>query len=207
MDIYSLILTYPGNQHHINRYLKFIRTRTQDSEEYTEKHHILPKSMFPEFKDDKWNLIRLTAREHYLAHWMLWKAFGGSMATAFWCMSNSGKYRTNSRVYEEFKRQYRGKHHHNYGLKRSHETKKKMSLSRKGVPRPYMVGRRNTEEQIRRQAESLRGFKHAEESKDKISKGQLGRVWINNTKETKRVYPNEVDEYVSEGWTLGRKNK
>lgn len=40
---------------------------------YTEIHHILPKSMFPEFKKDKENLVKLTAREHFICHWLLTK--------------------------------------------------------------------------------------------------------------------------------------
>ena len=39
---------------------------------YTEKHHIIPKCL--NGTNDKSNLVLLTAREHYLCHWLLWKA-------------------------------------------------------------------------------------------------------------------------------------
>lgn len=38
---------------------------------YTEEHHIIPKSFGG--NDDKSNLVMLTAREHYLAHYLLMK--------------------------------------------------------------------------------------------------------------------------------------
>jgi hypothetical protein len=38
---------------------------------YFEKHHILPRGMGG--KDEVSNLVRLTAREHFLAHWLLFK--------------------------------------------------------------------------------------------------------------------------------------
>jgi hypothetical protein len=38
---------------------------------YKETHHILPKCMGGD--DSKENLVMLTARQHYLAHWLLYK--------------------------------------------------------------------------------------------------------------------------------------
>lgn len=40
---------------------------------YTEEHHIIPRSLGG--SDDPVNLIRLTYREHFLAHWLLVKMF------------------------------------------------------------------------------------------------------------------------------------
>ena len=39
---------------------------------YFERHHIIPRSLGG-FDDDS-NLVLLTGREHYLCHWLLWKA-------------------------------------------------------------------------------------------------------------------------------------
>jgi hypothetical protein len=39
---------------------------------YFERHHIIPKCM--NGTNNKDNLVLLTAREHYLCHWLLWKA-------------------------------------------------------------------------------------------------------------------------------------
>ena len=41
-------------------------------EGYYEKHHIIPRCL--NGSNDKDNLVLLTAREHYLCHWLLWKS-------------------------------------------------------------------------------------------------------------------------------------
>lgn len=62
--------------------------RIKSSEEYFEEHHIFPRSLFPEYKRNKHNLVLLTAREHYLAHKLLCKIWPSrSMYAAIWQMS------------------------------------------------------------------------------------------------------------------------
>ena len=88
----------------LNRYHKFIdRLRNQVVDGYCEKHHILPRSLGG--SDDPSNIICLTVRQHYIAHWMLWKAYGGSMAVAFDYMSGIKRYgsRLPSRTVEALK--------------------------------------------------------------------------------------------------------
>ena len=64
------------SDHHYRRYLKFIEAlKHQKLSGYSEVHHVVPRSLGG--SDDADNLIRLTARQHYVAHWMLWKAIGG----------------------------------------------------------------------------------------------------------------------------------
>ena len=47
------------------------KRRIEVPEGYSEEHHIKPKSLGG--SDSKDNLVRLTAREHYLAHYLLMK--------------------------------------------------------------------------------------------------------------------------------------
>lgn len=74
------------------------------------------------------NIIRFTARQHFLAHWMLWKAYRNpEMTYAFKMMeySNKSSQRTNkywnvsSKVYEKLKieksQHFSGVNHPNYG--------------------------------------------------------------------------------------------
>jgi len=57
---------------------------------YYEKHHIIPKSHGG--NNSKENLVLLTAREHFLAHWLLWKIYGTKeMAFAFHSMKRNKK--------------------------------------------------------------------------------------------------------------------
>lgn len=81
---------------------------------YTEKHHIVPKSLGGKNTED--NLVRLTAREHFICHWLLVKmqAKGtperNKMLYAFWMMklnpcSKNARY-VNARAYEKYKKEY-----------------------------------------------------------------------------------------------------
>lgn len=62
--------------------------RTEDKKQgiYYEKHHIVPRSMGG--ANNKENLVWLTAREHFVAHWLLWKIHRNKqMAYAFYSFS------------------------------------------------------------------------------------------------------------------------
>ena len=37
----------------------------------TDQHHILPKSIYPEYKNSKWNKVNLLFEDHFLAHYFL----------------------------------------------------------------------------------------------------------------------------------------
>ena len=105
-------LPTPKNQHYLNRYIALVQTATTQLlpiEVYTEKHHILPESMGG--SNNKENIVIFTARQHFLAHWMLWKAYENKdMTHAFWGMCNQknphqqNRYnKINSKTYEILK--------------------------------------------------------------------------------------------------------
>lgn len=92
MNIEELMSAKSKKLHLIKRYIKFIKTCSSancGTAEYLENHHILPKAIYPEYKNFKlyeWNLATLTSKQHIIAHVMLWKIFGGSQASALHCM-------------------------------------------------------------------------------------------------------------------------
>lgn len=111
---------------------------------------------------------------------------------------------------------------------RSKESNKKISKSRKGVE-PWNKGRTGvyTPEQIERMKKSATGRKLSQETKDKISKSSKGRIpwnkglgkgsyikkgtqkgfiWVtkDNTKITKRIPKDDLDNYLTDGWHKGR---
>lgn len=112
MNIYRL--PTPVSTHYLNRYIKLITIwkDIQDiSDNYVENHHILPESMGGLNTSD--NMILLPARLHYLAHWMLWKAYKSrEMTTAFFAMSNQNNQyqgrnrRITSRTYENLRKEF-----------------------------------------------------------------------------------------------------
>jgi len=111
MNIYRL--PNPKSTHYLDRYIKFITfaKNLAVGDKYVESHHILPQSMGG-LNDDN-NLVKLSARQHYLAHWMLWKAYKSKeMTFAFFSMSNqSNQYqgrnrKINSRIYENLRNEF-----------------------------------------------------------------------------------------------------
>lgn len=125
------------------------KSRTLPPFSYTEKHHIIPKSLGGSNLEE--NLARLTAREHFICHLLLPKMTVGKnktkMVYAIWrlCTSNKTAYKINSTTYEKFKKQrsrllssLAGPDHYNRGRKtgRSSETftdewKSKISIAAK----------------------------------------------------------------------------
>lgn len=61
------------NTHYLNRYHKLIEYRRLNPASEGEMHHILPKCMGGDDSYD--NLVMLTYREHYIAHYLLAKAY------------------------------------------------------------------------------------------------------------------------------------
>ena len=80
---------------------------------YYEAHHIVPKCLGGEGKTSQWkthpNIILLTAREHFICHWLLVRAYPNEpkLVFAFWGMCNlknreqGGRYTPSSRTFSE----------------------------------------------------------------------------------------------------------
>ena len=80
------------------------RAKDRELEGYVEKHHIIPKCMNGTNEPD--NLVKLTAREHFLIHWLLHEMYPDNtdLKYAFWSMcrnsNNQQRYKPSSRIYE-----------------------------------------------------------------------------------------------------------
>ena len=133
---------------------------------YVEGHHILPKSFKQGGEKDKSNLVYLTAREHFICHWLLTKMFTDQclhkMQYAFKCLSNlqmSGHKREfTSKQFEIIKR-----------CKRIGPFKpKKPTGPQKNRRKPY------TAEQLEKRGLARRGikFKHKQSHKKDLSEEQ-----------------------------------
>lgn len=93
-------------------YIKIIN-KYSNMEGKIESHHILPVSIYPEYKDLNkhiWNEARVSARVHFILHILLFKHYKKinmlsneyiSMVNAIDYMSKNGKY--NSKYYNKFK--------------------------------------------------------------------------------------------------------
>ena len=75
-------------QKNYNSLITTRKNRIIESTKYYEKHHIVPKSMGGDNSFE--NIVRLTAREHFLAHWLLKRIYpkNKSIIYAFYCMNH-----------------------------------------------------------------------------------------------------------------------
>ena len=170
------------SHHYAKRYEKFIKhiemlNLTRDlSNFYTEKHHIIPTSLGG--SNCKTNLVRLTYREHYIAHIMLYYAYRNwQMANAIIFMSDNKKHK-NSKVYEIHRKKAKNtfaeykRNNSTKGIKKhSEEFKQKMSLRMSGENNPY-YGKTHSKEVLEKMSEKIKASyeKLTPLEKDKRSK-------------------------------------
>jgi hypothetical protein len=118
---------------------------------YIEKHHIIPRSMGGQ---DKNNIVKLTAREHFICHWLLTKCvtkpYLYKMASAFHRMQNKNSKYQNSRAYEANKKVF----------------SKCMS--------EFQKGRIKSKEHLSKIANAKRGKQQSEIARQNISIGKTG---------------------------------
>lgn len=65
------------NEYYLDKYISLLleyKLDGNDNEVYTEKHHILPRSTFPEYKNEDWNIVELSYEDHKLVHLWIFKA-------------------------------------------------------------------------------------------------------------------------------------
>jgi hypothetical protein len=128
------------------------RAKNRVLETYTESHHIVPRSLGG--GDEANNLVNLTAREHFVCHWLLVKMTTGQehhkMLNALRMMraEKQGQQRYNTkitaRVYENIKQEYAelqskqftGTGNGFYGKTHTEEARKRISEANKGRVQP-----------------------------------------------------------------------
>ncbi len=157
---------------------------------YKERHHIVPKSLGG--SNDSSNLVDLTAREHFIAHFLLAKIHGGTQWHAISRMRGNDDFYINSRLYEVARKEIAKATSKRFkGAAKSEETRAKMSVSArqyhetdlkpvkikrgeegyisplKGVPRPtpWLIGRISTN----------KGVPISDETRAKLSAAGKGR--------------------------------
>lgn len=172
-----------------NKYSKLYYRITSNAKQrinkgYTECHHIIPQSLGG--TDDKENLVDLTAREHFICHWLLIKMTEGDergkMLYALQGMKAENKFQNRyhtkitARVYER----YRIEHAENHSKKM-----KGRKAWNKGIPQTEEHREKNRQaalkrppkshETIEKWRESRTGYKHSEETKKKQSEKLKGK--------------------------------
>lgn len=144
------------------------QNRKRGDVNYYENHHIIPKALGG--PDDKVNRVLLTAREHFIIHWLLPKMLiekkhKHQMATAFLRMCNPNKNHGEESIIiasRFFEHARKVASLHSRGRKFTEEHKAKIAASRRGKKRPQSV--------IDALKKAHTGKKLTEEHKEKIGK-------------------------------------
>ena len=164
--------------------------RVKGNGNYYERHHILPKSLFPLWAKRKSNIVLLTAREHFFCHQLLDKIYPNSkMFIGLWRLSNDNKHRyLSSKEYERLKQRYskfmselhKGQPSKNKGKKLSEKHKQKLSSAHKG--------KKLSDETKQKIAESHKGKKFSEEHKKHLIEASARRGKPAPNKGFKKVF-------------------
>jgi len=75
INLFKQKLGYPDNEEKLIEYINFCLYNHTKYEDYYEKHHILPRSIFPENTKDDWNISCLSYENHVLGHFLLAEAY------------------------------------------------------------------------------------------------------------------------------------
>jgi len=159
------------------------RARDRIVEDYTERHHVKPRSLGG--TDDADNLVDLTAREHFICHWLLTKMTTGEdrakMIYALNGMKRSNKFaqryetKITARVYESLKKEFaevhsatmKGRKPWNVGIPITEEQREK---NRKAA-----TGKKRSAEAIAKTVAKQKGQKRSQETKDRIRAALKGK--------------------------------
>lgn len=160
---------------------------------YSETHHILPRCMGGD--DDSSNLVRLSAREHFIAHLLLVKIHKGNLslvkAVAMMCVGE--KRRITNRLYGKTRELFRiaqseaqsGENNSQFGKKWIYNplTKEEKKINTSEVPEGWKLGRYSNSE-----------------LKKQYKKEQIAKVTSFKLQEQKKLYTDYYQVYNQVGF-------
>jgi hypothetical protein len=197
-----------------NNIIATAKSRVLSNKTYTELHHIIPRSLGG--NNDPSNLVKLTAREHFVCHLLLPRMLVGiakrNMTFAIWSMLNRdhsrqrSRHKVNSRLYQRLKIQVaKALSQLHKGKIVSEETKHKISAKAKGRISPNkgkpmsedqkqkmrdtiaINGRSILPETVEKILESRKGYRHSEETKQKIGAGNKGKTVVISEEQKQKI--------------------
>ena len=160
---------------------------------YTETHHIIPKCVGG--TNDKWNLVKLTAKEHFICHLLLCEIYpeNSKLKFAFWRMCNVKDNEFQKRDYVVSSRLYQ---------------RAKLSIipiiseMRKG--KPTTLGYKHTDESKIKIKEMRSHQIITDDTKEKMSIAHKDKLWyFNDNGQHLRTFPDDP-RIINEGWKKGR---
>lgn len=172
---------------------------------YIERHHIIPRSLGGADTPD--NIVALTAREHFICHWLLTKMVEGRARSKMfkalssmlsWQSGTQDRHKVTSRTYERLRIQikesgcnsHKGSDNGMYGKTHTEEAKLKMSKAHKG--------KKLTQEQCDEISRRHKGRKRPESTRIKMVE-----TWKTNP----RVFPKDTCKHCGTTATVNNINR
>lgn len=194
------------NYLNIYNQLMMKRMKTPSTAEYTERHHVVPRCMGGNDTSD--NLVELSAKEHYVAHHLLYKHYRTSKLAHAWfmmllCDPNQKRFFT-AKQHEAATNAHKralsetmkGRGNHFYGKTHTDKAKRKISEANKG--------RVKSKAEILNWTEKVASKPKSAEHKSKI--GRKGMVMLQNVDTLEIVRVSKDDERLqSNNWVNPRK--
>lgn len=219
--VYMLIIEHAKSEEKLG-------IRVKGNGNYYEKHHILPRSLFPLWDNRESNKVLLTAREHFFCHQLLTKIWPGrkmlSALSQFMFRKNDNRsvfLHITSREYERFRVEFskvQSNTHKGYFERLSTTeqelaiTKWKASMSRRTsedrkltreIRSKNRANKSEKEIEIERvnrsNAQKLSHSKMSEEELKRFGDNSRGKTWWNNGEKSTRSFT-----CPGEGWKKGR---
>lgn len=189
---------------------------------YYENHHIIPKCIGG--TDSYENKVLLTAREHFLCHWLLTKLYSDPKLVFAWnsfCMNTYNGDRPTSHLYEHARIKYvelmkarirngeftrhspKGSIWMTDGDKCIRVNEKDVDIYlESGWKKGRLIKSRKPHSEI-----TKRKMREAKVGKTVVKSDAcnvIGRIWINNGAICKMVTKKDLEKYLTSGWNIGR---
>lgn len=198
------------------------RARSRILTGYIEKHHIIPRALGG--NDSMDNLVNLTAREHFICHWLLTKMTSGPEKNKmFWALNGMSmknpfqqrhETKITSKVYSNTKKiiadECRGKP----GTKHSEESKEKIRNARAKQDMTNRLGKPRSDEtkqkikiaRAKQDMSHLVGKQLSSETKKKIGLSKFGNQYASGSKRSVEVRLKMSASIRDQGGYGGEKN-
>lgn len=183
------------------------RSRSHISEGYWENHHITPRCMGGSDLSD--NIVRLTAREHFIAHALLYKHYGTSSLAHAWfrmTISSKNQKRYSSRLFAAARRAHSdhlsetmsGSGNPYFGKRHSAEIRRRIS------DRVKAAQSKPTADQLKARSAFIEQSKRPKSTNHRKKIGRKGLLMVYNpeTMVYNRISMADKQKYLDDGWVI-----
>ena len=170
-------------QEEYDKIINFRKSNPLPVGQYGENHHIVPKSICPILKDSPDNIVKLTAQEHFLAHYHIWLSYRDELKEKTWAkkmcfafhrmkqeLMKCDDIESMAKLYEECRIVFsKLSSKMNKGKKLSEEHKRKIAESKFGEKNPNFG-----------KPAWNRGKQNSVDTRKKMSEARKGKHWFTN---------------------------